>query len=159
VERRPKALRESMYRRILVPLDGSRVAESVLPHVQELARHLKARLILLRVLDPVPYTVTSVIKEVRREDMEHERSQAEIYLSARQKDLADRGVESSTIVLHGPPVQAIIETASAEDVDLIAMGSHGRGFLSGVFYGSVASALLHRVQRPLLLIRSEAEDS
>jgi nucleotide-binding universal stress UspA family protein len=148
-----------MYRRILVPLDGSDVAEKILPHVEELARRFEARLILLRVLDPVPYVVTSVIGEFRTEDLELEQKQAELYLSARQKDLADKGIESATLVLHGPPVQAVIETAEAQDVDLIAIGSHGRGALSSVFYGSVASAVLNRVHRPLLLIRSGLKDT
>jgi nucleotide-binding universal stress UspA family protein len=148
-----------MYRRVLVPLDGSKAAEKTLSHAEELARRLEARLILLRVLDPVPYTVTSMISPIRDEDIELQRSQAEMYLSVRQKDLADKGVEATTIVLYGSPVQAIVETAAAQDVDLIALGSHGRGALSSVFYGSVASALLNRVNRPLLLIRSEPDGS
>jgi nucleotide-binding universal stress UspA family protein len=135
-------------------LDGSGVAEKTLLHVEELAKHLNARIVLLRVLEPVPYKVTSMLSPIRNEDIELQHRQAELYLSARQKDLAVKGIESVTIVLHGPPVQAIIETASAQDVDLIALGSHGRSALSSVFYGSVASAVLHRVNRPLLLIRN-----
>jgi nucleotide-binding universal stress UspA family protein len=147
-----------MYRKILVPLDGSEVAETTLLHVEELARHLNARLILLRVMDPVPHTVTDRIGPVRNEDIDLQHEQAELYLSARQRDLADKGVESATIVLQGPPVQAIIETASVQNVDLIALGSHGRGALSSVFYGTVASAILHRLNRPLLLVRADLED-
>jgi nucleotide-binding universal stress UspA family protein len=57
-------------------------------------------------------------------------------------------------VTYGPVVEGIINLAEKEGVDLIALASHGRGGLSRVFYGSVAAGLLHRVDRPLLIIRS-----
>jgi nucleotide-binding universal stress UspA family protein len=55
-------------------------------------------------------------------------------------------------------VEAIINAAEREDADLIAIASHGRSGLSGVFYGSVAAGVLHRVDRPLLLIRSRGDE-
>jgi nucleotide-binding universal stress UspA family protein len=62
------------------------------------------------------------------------------------------------MVVHGRVVEKIIETANAEDVDLIALASHGRGELSRVFYGSVAAGILNRVDRPLFIIRSRWPD-
>jgi nucleotide-binding universal stress UspA family protein len=147
-----------MYRKILVPLDGSKVADKILPYVEGLVKCSGGRLILLRAIDRLPYVVTGVIGDIRIEDIELEREQAELYLFARQKDLAGKGIESEGVVLHGAAVQAIVETAESRDVDLIAMGSHGRGALSSVVYGSVVSAILHRVRRPLLLVRFDVED-
>ena len=57
-------------------------------------------------------------------------------------------------VANGPIVERIIDVAGGEDADLIAIASHGRTGLSRVFYGSVAAGLLHRIDRPLLIIRS-----
>jgi nucleotide-binding universal stress UspA family protein len=147
-----------MYQKILVPLDGSDVAEKTLPHAEALAERFDARLIFLQVLDPVPHVVTNVVDKLRREGYDLERKEAESYLSDKQKGLADKGIESATVVRHGPPFQAILDVATEQDVDLIAMGSHGSGGLSSAFYGSVASAVLHRVDRPLLLIRSVQKD-
>ncbi len=56
--------------------------------------------------------------------------------------------------MQGPPVEAIIAMAKEENVDLIALASHGRSGLARVFYGSVAAGILHRADRPLLLIRA-----
>ena len=65
-----------------------------------------------------------------------------------------KDIESQVHILYGPVVEGIISIALQEGVDLIALASHGRGGLSRVFYGSVAAGLLHRVDRPLLIIRS-----
>ena len=65
-----------------------------------------------------------------------------------------KGIASEAHVVHGPVVETIIKIAERESVDLIAMASHGRTGLQRVFYGSVAAGVLHRADRPLLLIRS-----
>nr|MBC8430966.1 universal stress protein [Candidatus Desulfatibia vada] len=57
-------------------------------------------------------------------------------------------------VVYGPVVRSIIECAEIEDVDLIAIASHGRSGLSRVFYGSAAAGVLNNIQQPLLIIRS-----
>ena len=64
-------------------------------------------------------------------------------------------LHSDCQVAYGPVVEAIIDAAGREGADLIAIASHGRSGLSQVFYGSVAAGVLHRVDRPLLLIRSQ----
>ena len=64
------------------------------------------------------------------------------------------GINSKIHVIYGPLLEGILNIAAQEDVDLIALASHGRGGLARVFYGSVAAGLLHRVDRPLLVIRS-----
>jgi nucleotide-binding universal stress UspA family protein len=64
------------------------------------------------------------------------------------------GAEGIVLFGHGPIVKAIIDTAESQDVDLVAIASHGRSGLFQVFYGSVAAGVLQRIDRPLLLIRA-----
>ena len=144
-----------MYNTILVPLDGSKRAEAILPHVEDLARRYGATVIFLRVVEPVPLSVgLEGAYSLLPEDFERWTKQAESYLVALQGKYREKGIEAQTRVVHGSAVEAITETAEREGADLIAMASHGRTGLSQVFYGSVAAGVLHRVERPLLLIRS-----
>ena len=144
-----------MYHKILVPLDGSKRAEKILPHVEELARRYKAKVIFLQVVEykAVPTTEGAFIN-LSEQEFEQAQKLAEAYLSGIQGEFREKNIESRTRVLYGPVVEGIISMAAQEGADLIALASHGRGGLSRVFYGSVAAGLLHRVDRPLLIIRS-----
>ena len=147
-----------MYSTILVPLDGSKRAEAILCHAEDLARHYDAKVILLQVVEPVPLGVgLEGAYTVLPEDFERWTKQAESYLAALQGGFREKGIEARTCVASGPVVDVIIRAAEREGADLIAMASHGRTGLSQVFYGSVAAGVLHRVDRPLLLIRSRDE--
>ena len=75
-----------------------------------------------------------------------------------EDELRREGIHVEQHVEQGPVVETIINIAIREQVDLIAMASHGRSGLSRVFYGSIAAGLLQRVDRPLLLIRSRDND-
>jgi len=144
-----------MYETILVPLDGSKRAEAILPHVEDLAGRYGARVVFLRVVELVLMDTglkgasTLIWQEVKRRT-----KQAETYLAALHGLYSDKGIETRTSVVHGSAVEAIAKAAEREGADLIAMASHGRTGLSRVFYGSVAAGVLHRVDRPLLLVRS-----
>jgi len=144
-----------VYKTILAPLDGSKRAEAILGHVEELAQRYDARVILLRVIEPVPLTIGlegSCV--VFREEYERQIAQAEAYLSALAGEFREKGIEAQTCIDYGSTVEAIISAAKHEEADLIAIASHGRSGLAQVFYGSVAAGVLHRIDRPLLLIRS-----
>jgi nucleotide-binding universal stress UspA family protein len=145
-----------MYNTILVPLDGSKRAEAILSYVEELARHYSdAKVILLQVVEPVPRSMELEISYgAFLEESKRRIEEAESYLASLQEGLREKGIEARMRVERGPVVQTIIRTAEHEGVDLIAMASHGRSGLSQVFYGSVAAGVLHRIDRPLLLIRS-----
>ncbi len=69
-------------------------------------------------------------------------------------EFREKGIDAEAHVTAGPVVRDIVDMAMAEDVDLIAMSSHGRTGLSRVFYGSVAAGVLHQIDRPILMIRS-----
>jgi nucleotide-binding universal stress UspA family protein len=148
-----------MYKTILVPLDGSKRAERILPHVENLAMHSHATLILIQVVEPPPLIVGPEGDiTLHQQDMERLTSNAEDYIAATRGKLQEKGIETLTRVAHGPVVEAIITAAEREGADLIAIASHGRSGLSQVFYGSVAAGVLHRIDRPLLVIRSHAEE-
>lgn len=148
-----------MYRTILVPLDGSERAEAILPHVENLAKRYDAKIILLQVIEPIPLGVgIHGAYMILQEEMELRAQQAETYLRALQDILQKQELKVETCMTHGAAVEAIIRIAEEEKVDLIAMASHGRTGLSRVFYGSVAVGVLHRVNRPLLLVRSRDDD-
>jgi nucleotide-binding universal stress UspA family protein len=145
-----------VYNSILVPLDGSKRAEAILPHVENLAQRYNAKVTFLQVVEPAPVVVgpEAAYTVLHQHELAERTSQAESYLAARQGEFREKGIEAWTRVVYGPVVEAIIDAAEAEDADLIAIASHGRSGLSRVFYGSVAAGVLHRVDRPLLLIRS-----
>jgi len=81
--------------------------------------------------------------------------QAGIYLESVCGKFREKGIASTVNVSYGPVVEGIIDIAKSRDADLITIASHGRSGLSKVFYGSVAAGVLHRADRPLLVIRSD----
>ena len=80
------------------------------------------------------------------------------YLNAHRGEFREKGIKSQTRIAEGPVVEMIIKAAAETDADLIAMASHGRTGLARVFYGSVAAGVLHRVDRPILLVRSLSKE-
>ena len=149
-----------MYNYILVPLDGSERAEAILPHVEELAKRYDAQVILLQVVETVPLHTgpegTAVALE--QHELERHTEQALSYLTTVQEEFRAKDIDARTSIYYGSVVQAIIRAAECECADLIAMASHGRSGMSQVFYGSVAAGVLHRVDRPLLLVRSRGSE-
>lgn len=146
-----------MYKKILVPLDGSPGAEAIMPHVEELASRYGATVVLLQIVEPtIAYTSPyDAYPELNIDQAERRTEEADTYLTGWAEKLAGKGIETACRNEHGPVVKTILDVASDEDADLIAMTSHGRTGLSRVFYGSVSAGVLHRVDRPLLLVRSQ----
>ncbi len=149
-----------MYKRILVPLDGSKRAERILPHVEELAHNFGSQVIFLHVVEPhyvltSPHGYSSV--DVEKISTEAMIKQAEANHTGLIGEFRAKNIKSKSIVKEGSIAHTIMEIAEREKIDLIAMASHGRSGLSRVFYGSVAASVLHLVDRPLLLVRAEGE--
>jgi nucleotide-binding universal stress UspA family protein len=146
-----------MYKKILVPLDGSSRGEAILPHVAELAACFEAEIILLRVYEPDFSLVDPYGHPLEFYEALQEKWQDEVvaYLASVKEKLSQKGLRVRTLVEKGPVVSMIINVAERESADLIAMSSHGRTGLARVFYGSVAAGVLHQVDRPLLLVRAE----
>ncbi len=148
-----------MIATILVPLDGSGRAESILPHVETLAGCTGASILLMRVVEPVPAIVAShdAWPQLYLDQIEREMVDARVYLNNRQKQLNEKGFTVEVDVVHGAIVPSILELAEQKDASLIALASHGRSGLASAFYGSVAAGLLHRADRPLYVIRAPSE--
>ena len=147
-----------MYSTILIPLDGSKRAEVILSHVEEMARKMGSRIILLTCVEQEPVhtgdlEISAMVK--RDEDMGQRTKITTSYLQEVQMKLEQQGIQVSTTIMQGPPVKAILAVAAQENVDMIAIASHGRSGLGRVFYGSVAAGVLQRVDRPLLIIRAK----
>ena len=152
-----------MYQTLLVPLDGSPRAESILPHVEDLAMQFKSKVIFLQVVEPsLQFVNPSLYETTIQIDIIHEhlidfkRKKEEItaYLSGIQEGFQKKGIDTGIIVEQGPAVETIISVAQRENAELIAIASHGRSGLSRVFYGSVAAGIMHKIDRPILIIRT-----
>lgn len=144
-----------MYKMILVPLDGSKRAEAILPYVEEMARYFEAKVVFMQVIESHSMMAGSYgAMDLYVATSEQQTTEARAYLNVRRGKFHEKGIEVKVLVEHGPVVETIIDVAAREGADLIAMASHGRSGLSRVFYGSVAAGVLQRVDRPLLLVRS-----
>ena len=145
-----------MYKKILVPLDGSGRAEKILPHVENLAKVNGSEVVFLKVVQPIIISdgYKGILVEESRGESQRKVDNALEYLSKIEDKFNKIGIRTDKISTIGSIVTTIIEVSQNENIDLIAMASHGRSGLSRVFYGSVAAGILNAVDRPLLLIRS-----
>jgi len=142
-----------MYKRALVPLDGSMVAEAIVPFILEIAGPLDMEVALLRVIIPAPPLVGEGSSHVIVEDVEKLRTDAEEYLHSVAASLRGRGVRVSVQARFGEPVAEILAGAREVGADLIAMTTHGRGGLGRLLFGSVAEAVLRQAEVPVFLMR------
>jgi len=141
-----------MYQTILVPLDGSPRAESILPYVENQALQFKSKVIFLQV-----WTVhEAIISHANDYILDYTQKKEEIskYLASIQAGFQKKGIESTFFVEMGDAVETILSVAQRENADLIAIASHGRSGLSRVFYGSVAAGIMQKIDRPMLVIRT-----
>jgi nucleotide-binding universal stress UspA family protein len=142
-------------RRILVPLDGSPLAEQILPTVTVVARALDAKLILFRV--PIAQVSSWVTGEPYLPMMgilETAEEAAQAYLSAVARRLGKEGLDVTVAMSIGAVADCIIEYAETHDIDLITMCTHGRTGLARWALGSVADRVLRAGSTPILLIRA-----
>lgn len=142
-----------MYKHILIPLENSRVDEAILKHIRPLARLTGARITLVHVADG--YVARSQ-KSLNLEDSE-EMCKDRAYLEQRRAELAAEGFEVAATLACGEPTDEILALAEREGCDLIAMSTHGHRFLADVILGSVAEAVRHRTDIPVLLVRGPQE--
>lgn len=155
---------KQLVRRILVPLDGSRVGETAIPAAEILARALGAELVLLRVVVPsslqrdsfqgfIDPTLEELVTQAEK-GQEDRKTSASKYLKRVGKPLRERGTPSLSVVVMGYPPDQIIDYAEANEVDLISMSSHGRTGIRRWLFGSVTDKVLHAGNTPLLVVRA-----
>ena len=141
-----------MYKSILVPLDGSALAEAILPEIEKVASCMKASIVLLRVSqahvfpgkDPTEAEV-EVVK------------QAEVYLKTIVDHLSAKGFVAEAHVRYGDVAEEILTHSKRNDLDLIAMSTHGRSGFGRWLLGSVAEKIVRHSEKPVLLLRAKGK--
>jgi nucleotide-binding universal stress UspA family protein len=146
-----------MGKRVLVPVDGSDVAEAILPFILETAGPLDMDIVLLQVNRPMPPVVVDSGQYIDVEDVRGRREEAEAYLAGLAAELKAKGVRAETRVRRGEPVDEILAAAKEERADLIAMTTHGRSGFRRVLFGSIAEGVLRHAAIPLVLMK-QTED-
>jgi nucleotide-binding universal stress UspA family protein len=149
--------RRMLMRRVLVPLDGSRLGEGAVSHVETLAGSLGAEVVLLHIVDPLivqpMYGPLLSYPLPVPEGEEAMRAEAKAYLSGVEKTLSEKGLETTGEVLFGSPADQIIDFAERNDIDLIALSTHGRSGIGRWVFGSVTDKVLHAGDTAVLVIR------
>jgi nucleotide-binding universal stress UspA family protein len=143
-----------MYSKILVPLDGSTVAEQVLPYARFLAARLKLPIEFLAVVDPAVIAVSGLTHDPRYigKLTEEGRRASEKYLARVSETFSEDFVARRVAI--GNPAVVIIETAAQDKSMLVVMATHGRTGMSRWLLGSVAEKVLRGSTNPLLLVRA-----
>jgi nucleotide-binding universal stress UspA family protein len=135
-------------KRILVPLDGSGCSEDIIPRIEELAKSLKKGICLLRVVSTYPFLggdpIEAEVKVVR---------EAEQYLEGMKERLQAKGLDVDTHVRYGGDITEILDHASQEEIDLIAMSTHGRRGVKWLIHGSVAEKVVQNTTKPVFMAR------
>jgi nucleotide-binding universal stress UspA family protein len=151
---------------IAVLLDGSELAEGVLPYVGNLAQALMLEILLLRVVaNDVPHyfleTPGAVIDAIAdyREIDDAVVENAKGYLDNQAEVLRSRGIKVRTQVVRGSPAPTIIDYVHQNEISMIAMTTHGRSGVSRWILGSVADSLIRASRRPVLVIPSAKDDA
>ncbi len=140
-----------MYKKILIPLDNSSTDKAILDHIRFLAKLIGSELILVHVADGF---VARLQGELNLADSQ-EITEDHAYLNTICKSLVADGFKAKAILVQGKePVAGILDIAQSEGCDLIAMATHGHGFVKDVILGSVADNLRHKTNIPILMIRS-----
>ncbi|NET56705.1 MAG: universal stress protein [Symploca sp. SIO2E6] len=149
-----------MYKKILVPLDGSERAEAILPHIENLAKHEEANIVFTQVVEPATRSAVLNLEQDSEVAFKPQKIDAiKKYLTGWQDKFQEQGLSAEILLLRGVAVEAILDAVAVTNADLVAMTSQGRTGLAQVFYGSVASGVLNRVNCPLLLVRPETKPS
>ncbi len=157
--RKVKPTENPVFRRILVPLDGSALGAAALPWAKELAKRTNAELFLLHVILS-PYKVTGVLDyaiSFQEQLIEILRKQAQEYMTTVAAELEGEKLNFKHDLITGMPADAILDYARGNAIDLIAMSTHGRTGIGRFVLGSVADKVVHVSNLPVLLVRAHSE--
>jgi nucleotide-binding universal stress UspA family protein len=139
-----------MYRRILVPLENSAADAAILGHIRPLARMTGAVLVLVHVADGWAARNYDQLNLAESDEMMQDRA----YLERQSAALRAEGFAVEHHLALGEPADEIVKLAVEQNVDLIAMSTHGHRFLSDLIYGTTANKVRHLVEVPVLLVRA-----
>ncbi|MBM4324598.1 MAG: universal stress protein [Deltaproteobacteria bacterium] len=144
-----------MYKKILIPLDGSELAKKAIGQAEKLAQTFGSEIILFQVVPFMPiYGSPELVTPLFVDEKQKE--SAEKYLQSQAEELKQKGLKVSSAVKTGQQVAVeIIDFAKENGVDLIIMSTHGRSGITRWVLGSTALKLLTRAETPILLLRSK----
>jgi len=151
-----------MFDKILVCLDGSKLAEQILPYAVELARQLGSRVILLEVTLPPSAAVeplTGYYHATPLEKVLREEAEARAYLNRVAQRLRKKGAKVSTVAMPGDPGRTILDVASEQKAGLIVLGTHGRSGLRRLVFGSVAEFVVKNSELPVLVKKPQSAEA
>ena len=140
-----------MYRRILVAVEHSAADRTILDHVSALARLTGAELLLVHVADGWVARNFDRLNLRESEEMKADRA----YLDELKSELAAKGLPVTTKLAMGDPSDELIRVAAEQQVDLIAMSTHGHRYFSDLIHGTTADRVRHLVKVPVLLLRAQ----
>jgi nucleotide-binding universal stress UspA family protein len=145
-----------VYRRIMVPLDGSKLAECVLPHTETLAKLSKASIELVHVIEPLELPtrggIALSIDDIKQIES-HTQNDTESYLHGIVERLKLAGIKARSKILIGKAADSLVDYIHKSNFDLLIMATHGRSGISRWIWGSVAEKILHSSSIPVLLVR------
>jgi manganese transport protein len=139
-----------VYRHILVAVEHSKADEAIIEHIVTLARLTNARLLLVHVADGFAARHFNDLQLRESEEIRNDRA----YLEKRTDELRRAGLVVHSRLAMGDPATQIIKIAGEEEVDLIAMSTHGHRFLSDLIHGTTVDKVRHTVRVPVLLLRA-----
>jgi len=149
-----------MYKKIMVPLDGSKLAECVFPHLETIIKGCESpEVIVVQAVEPlsVPYG-REVLQFTSLEQVKafetHQKVEAEKYLKEIVARLEKTGVNVKADVIYGKAGESLSDYANKNDVDLVIIATHGRSGISRWVWGSVADRLVRSVCVPVLMVRA-----
>jgi nucleotide-binding universal stress UspA family protein len=149
-----------MFEKVLVCLDGSALAEEILPYIAEDSRSF-GKITLLKVIATpkvnfplgIPGETSGPVQtKAMLEHMQRELEETPAYLEAKAQSLRDKGLDVECVVLEGVPTQAIIDYAHDNDIGLIAIATHGHTGLRHITMGSTAEYILKHAGLPVLMV-------
>ena len=149
-----------MYKKIMVPLDGSKLAEAVFPHLETVVRGCRsAKVIFVQAVEPISIPIGREVSQLASlEEVEsfetHQKADAEKYLREVVTQLQPSGVDARWEIIYGKAADALPGYAAKSGVDLIVMATHGRSGIPRLVMGSVAERLLRSTGIPVLMVRS-----
>ena len=150
---------QPVFRRVLVPVDGSALAEAILPFVQALAAPLRLEVVLLSVVPRIPPQLVEGAPEVVVDNMERLREETDAYVTALAGRVRAGGLSVLTDVRIGDIPAQILDAADTWEADLIAMTTHGRSGLSRLAFGSVAEEVLRHARVPVFIKRAQEPEA
>jgi nucleotide-binding universal stress UspA family protein len=144
-----------MYEKILVPLDGSALAELAIRHAREIARGTRSEILLLQAVNfPLPVVPEAVLMPDDKW-LAGAKNEAARYLEGIAAPLREAGMRVRALLDERPPADAILHVSTREEVDLIVMSTHGRGGFSRLLMGSVAESVFRATSRTVMLVKPE----